>query len=262
MITVLYLVAVATLCLVSAQDVTYKVIHSVNNDADRQHAKKMGVRVQGSDKIYILDNTKTLDRLVHIGTGPSAETYQYVVVNDEDQLVESEPFYRTSVKPSLYEFYGRSNTIQGEVDQMPRVDYSYKKAKKDYTYSEGLDRSRVHPMTEIPTFHIQSNPLDFKSLHEKVLQDIRITANVTRISSSQIEQFNNVKIELSGQTSRLFKKLSYSLLMDKEEGTSIAGYRKFKLRSCATDPSYLREKMYYDILDASDLPTAKASFIR
>lgn len=257
-----YIVAVATFCLVSAHDITYRVIHSPNSGVNRQQANRMGVRFHGSDRIYSLDNTDSLDPLVHVGTGPSGTSYQFVVLNNQDDLVESEPFYRSPLESSLFDFYGRVNTIQEDIDQLPRVSYSYKKAKNDHVYGKGLDRSLTHPKAEIPTLHIQTGLSEYEYLLEKVLQDVRIRTNVTRITSKKIEKYNNVNLELSGQTSRLFKKLSYSLHMDKNEKTSINGYRRFKIRSCATDPSYLREKIFYDILEASDLPAAKSSFVR
>lgn len=45
-------------------------------------------------------------------------------------------------------------------------------------------------------------------------------------------------------------------------GLSLGGYRKFKLRACATDPTFMREKLYYDVLAAAGLPASGASYIR
>ncbi|KAI9498910.1 spore coat protein coth [Zychaea mexicana] len=47
----------------------------------------------------------------------------------------------------------------------------------------------------------------------------------------------------------------------KEEG-GLGGYRKFKLRASVTDPSFIREKMYYDVLGAAGLPASRASYVR
>lgn len=233
----------------------------------------MAVKLEGNDALYPLNNLNSTNSLVYTGTAdiPIFSKYKYVVIDQNSKEVESEPFYRyldqhiNGAYITPYEFYGRQLYQPNNNDLLPQpllpqVNWRYKDAKKDYQYKEGLDRSQVHPVNEIPTWHIQTNPADFGTLREKILEDIGITANVTRITSRNMEQFKNVKIELSGQTSRLFKKLSYSVHIDKEG--SINGYRRFKLRSCATDPSYMREKLFYDILNASKLPAAKASFIR
>ncbi|GAA5815968.1 hypothetical protein MFLAVUS_009487 [Mucor flavus] len=263
--------AIATISIVNAETAytTFKVIHAPNYDIATgtvTNTHKMGVRMQGHSQIYLLDNSKSIDGLLYAATLPVSNVpYQYVVVDKHNQLIETEPFYRPSLIDSgtLNEFYGRQDAVkQISAQQLPRITYSYKDQNKDALYSEGLDRSGVHPMAEVPTFHIKTLANDFKTLREKVLEDIGINANITRITSKSIDVFNNVKIELSGQTSRLFKKLSYSVNIGKDGDNLLNGYRKFKLRSCATDPSYLREKMVYDILDAAQVPTAKSSYIR
>lgn len=258
---------------------TFNVIHTPNfhpnpNQTNNRNDNKMAVRLEGNNRVYLLDNTNSTNNIIYTGTADVSllfTRYKYIVVDHENKEVDSEPFYRHLEQHNNggftpYEFYGRYS-IQRQRDNQDRqqqlfsqVNWRYKGVKKDYKYKENSDRNQVHPINEVPTWHIQTNPADFGILREKVLEDIGISANVTRISSNHLEQFQNVKIELSGQTSRLFKKLSYSVHIDKEG--SINGYRRFKLRSCATDPSYMREKLFYDILDASKLPTAKASFIR
>lgn len=267
----MYIAAIATISIVNAENAytTFKVINAPNYDIATgtvTNTHKMGVRMQGHSQIYLLDNSKSIDGLLYAATLPVSNVpYQYVVVDKHNQLIEAEPFYRPSLIDSgtLNEFYGRLDAVkQISAQHLPRITYSYKDQNKDAQYSEGLDRSGVHPMTEIPTFHIKTLANDFKTLREKVLEDIGINANITRITSKSIDVFNNVKIELSGQTSRLFKKLSYSVNIGKDSENLLNGYRKFKLRSCATDPSYLREKMVYDILDAAQVPTAKSSYIR
>ncbi|CEP18949.1 hypothetical protein [Parasitella parasitica] len=256
---------------------TFNVIYSPNFDSNRTsnyRNNKVGVKLEGDQKIYLLDNANSTDSLLYSGTADILlpfSRYKYVVVDSHNKEKDSEPFYRHLQQHNNgaftpYEFYGRhSAQMQQNANfkqqiTLPQVKWQYKNAQKEHQYNGGLDRSQVHPVNDIPTWHIQANPEDFRTLRENILQDVGINANVTRITSRDIEQFRNVKIELSGQTSRLFRKLSYSVHIDKEG--SINGYRRFKLRSCATDPSYMREKLFYDILNASKLPGAKASYIR
>lgn len=274
---VVFIAAVATIAVANASAMggsEFSVIHSPNFDirTNALNAKlsyKMGVRLEGSEHIYTLNNSNTKDSLLYSGEIPSNnKPYQYVVLDEKNKVIDTEPFYRLSRSnggPPIHEFFKRKNTINRATAQelvMSRVDFRYKDAEDDYKYKGGLGRSNVHPVDEIPTFHIQANPADFRTLHDRVLEDIGINANITRISSNNVDFFDNVKIELSGQTSRLFKKLSYSVHIGKETANSLNGYRRFKLRSCATDPTYMREKLYYDVLSASDVPTAKASYIR
>lgn len=254
------------------QEIIFNVIHAPNL-TQIDPSNKMAIRIEGTHEIYVLDNSKTQDRLVHTATAPltNNQSYQYVILDKDNQIIDAEPFYRTLSSSSTdqqYEFYGHANVAssvnkqQQSASQLPPVHYQ--SSKDDYQYKGGLDRDLVHPNDDIPTFHIILDPGELNRLYVNILQDITVEANVTRICKNKLENFQHVKMELSGQTSRLFKKLSYSINLDKKDSKtgSFNGYRRFKLRSCATDPSYLREKLYYDMLYAANLPTARASFIR
>jgi len=59
----------------------------------------------------------------------------------------------------------------------------------------------------------------------------------------------------------MWPKQSYTINVKK--GGDLDGLTKFKLRSSATDPTYMREKMYYDMLRLSaGLPANGASWAR
>lgn len=216
--------------------------------------------------MHLLDNSNTADPLLYAGKiSTTNSAYQYVTVDRDGQVIESEPFYRLIDNYSTRnEFYGREKTVgESKGDQLlPRAHFRYNEVDNDHVYKTDDSYHSIHPNNEIPTFHIKTSPSDIRLLHDRVLEDIGILANITRISSGNVESAENVKIELSGQTSRLFEKLSYSVHIDKEMNNVFNGYRRFKLRSCATDPSYLREKLYYDLLSASGMPAAKASYVR
>lgn len=249
----------------------FSVVHAPNynietNRITSEFINRVGIRFIDSDQVYIMDNSNTADQLLYVKRLPSTnKSYQYVVVDQIGRVVESEPFYRSLDHSSpLNEFFGRKKTVsEVKTDQLlPRTHFRYKEVDDDHKYKTDDSYNSIHPNNEIPTFHIKTSSSDIRTLHDRVLEDIGILANITRISSRNVEHAENVKIELSGQTSRLFEKLSYSVHIDKEVGSVFNGYRRFKLRSCATDPSYLREKLYYDVLSASSMPAAKASYVR
>lgn len=114
----------------------------------------------------------------------------------------------------------------------------------------------------MPTFHVSRKEMD------TCLFNVLLMCVCMCTRSKRLDTFKNTRVSLSGQTSRLFKKLSYGIVLPKAaknksaKNKALNGFRRFKLRSCATDPSYMREKLYYDILDASQVPTARASYIR
>ncbi|ORZ03002.1 coth protein-domain-containing protein [Syncephalastrum racemosum] len=209
-----------------------KVIHAV------EHGVRLGVQVQNDTNVYMLSQSD-LDSLLHVGTAPAAaKSYRFVTVHDNGTILDKEAFDRPPSSASLHEFYGRSRADQKAVDALPAFGRRL---------VERLDDSIVHPQDEIPTMHIKAIPEDLRELYDNYLEDFAISANMSHIS---------------GQTSRLFGKLSFNIHINKTSGLSLGGYRKFKLRSCATDPTFMREKLYYDVLAAAGLPASGASYIR
>ncbi|EIE76200.1 hypothetical protein RO3G_00904 [Rhizopus delemar RA 99-880] len=228
--------------------VRFSVVHAPNYRVNKNlDFYKMAVHID-NDYLYHLDNKQSLDPLIHTALVPhsSFKRYQYVILDERNHEIERETFYRET--PSPFDFYGRTDKAMRHVQSLPKM--RFKGPARNYSHRR-LDQ--VHPMHEIPTLHIRTAPDDLKKLHANLLEDIQIIANISRIT---------------GQTSRLFKKLSYGIVLPKAaknksaKNKALNGFRRFKLRSCATDPSYMREKLYYDILDASQVPTARASYIR
>ncbi|KAI7901052.1 coth protein-domain-containing protein [Cokeromyces recurvatus] len=256
----------------------FNVIHHHAFDFKNDTLKNdniLAVYFEGDGRnMFYLDNHQMIDPLVYTGYVPLSkglQRYKYLIVDkDKQHIIDEEPFFRgpinnnnnTHKTVSPYEFYGRLVTKQ----QLPLsfTRFSSHSLSSGAHVKELKSREFVHPSDEIPTFHIRTKyPEDMAQLHNHILEEVRIFANLTRITSNTIETYDKVELELSGQTSRLFKKLSYSIYINSDnDTTSLNGYRRFKLRSCVTDPSFLREKLYYDLLDATHVPTAKASFVR
>lgn len=72
--------------------------------------------------------------------------------------------------------------------------------------------------------------------------------------------FSGVEFEISGHSSRQAPKLAYNLKLPKK--TYLYGYRRLKLRSLGTDPSYIREDLGYKMLHAAGVPTTDTSYVR
>ncbi|KAI8981982.1 Pam16-domain-containing protein [Mycotypha africana] len=300
----------------------------------------MGVRLideNNNEAIFPL-RPSSVDPLIHTlqtnGSLPPSSYYQYLIL-DEPQMaiIEAEPFLRSLRDHLPYEHYGRpisrmlstspaaaaaaENTaasfffssalprvpweqLPALVDDGPQAD-AKKGAHGENVTTNAPPRTLVHPVDEIPTLHLRAPVEKIQLLHDQVLEDnVSIFAHLTRITVDEVQSFDHIKLELSGQTSRLFKKLSYSIHLlenkpvqsssssfhhdnqndptggggeeshphphrqstEEASESGLHGYTRFKLRSCATDPSYMREKLYYDMLEAADLPTAKGSYIR
>lgn len=227
------------------EDVSFKVIHAAGSDTG------MAVQIQNDDNIYKLERSE-LDPLLHTGTAPSSKPYRYVVVHSNGTVLDQESQFRQPASTTLHEFYGRTRTIFDQANDQPLPLFG--------DPIDRLDSLTAHPAYEIPTIHIRAPVDDLRELYENYLEDFAIKANMSHITATDFRQFEDVKFELSGQTSRLFEKFSFNFHLDKEK--DLGGYRKFKLRACATDPSFMREKLYYDVLEAAGLPASRASYVR
>ncbi|KAG0168316.1 hypothetical protein DFQ28_004996 [Apophysomyces sp. BC1034] len=191
--------------------------------------------------------------LLHQGAAPSALPYRYVQYNPENnEIIHSETEDRPPLTEptTLNEFYGRSWTRK-QVKMFEHLPYQDHFNRTD---------SNLHPSDEIPTIHVISEEDNIYNLHGYYLQDIDIRVNMTYIRADRIKLFTNVRFKIGGRSSRLFTKLGYNLCFPKDQ--DLEGYRKLKLRAAASDPSYMREKLAYDMLYAAGMPATQASYVR
>ncbi|KAL0076719.1 secreted coth spore-coat protein domain-containing protein [Phycomyces blakesleeanus] len=212
----------------------YKVIEPLSTDANI----RMAVQIEGDRQVYSIPPS-TIDSILHVGSAPTQKKYRYLKIHNNGTVVDRESFQRAPNAVSNNDFYGRQQTFSSQQSMIPSV---FPDGKTYYR----LDTSIAHPINEIPTIHVQAPHGDLESLHDNYLDPIAINVNMSHIR----------------QTSRLFDKFSYNFHFSKHDDSSLGGYRRFKLRSCTTDPSFIREKLYYDILDSSSLPASKASYVR
>lgn len=80
------------------------------------------------------------------------------------------------------------------------------------------------------------------------------------LSPNDVKSFSNVSVAISGHSTRSYAKLSYNVKIPK--GDDLYDYRRLKIRSMATDASYMREELAYDIAESVGLPTSRYSYVR
>ncbi|KAI9498757.1 coth protein-domain-containing protein, partial [Zychaea mexicana] len=195
------------------------------------------------------------DNLTYIGRGPVAtKGYYYAhVVGDNNEVVIQEPFVRApSQSDTDYEFFNRSRA-HWDIPSVPSL------------YEPLFDRmqSDLHIDGDIGTVHFTGNYSELYNLHGDALnEDASVTVNMSFIRGQELYTFDNVELELSGRSSRWNPKLSYSVKIPKDDGSSLYGYRRLKLRSLFTDPSYLREALVYKVIRATGLASTDFSYVR
>ncbi|KAI8881341.1 hypothetical protein K501DRAFT_189208 [Backusella circina FSU 941] len=185
------------------------------------------------------------------GEAPEADSgYSYAIYNDKEPSV-LESFSRKPVtEKTVNEFFNRSKN-QHELASLPQI----------YQPLPIMNRikSDLHSEGQIPTIHLWGDQDEIDRLHDNQLEDIKIKLNMNYIGLNDIQNFENVRVDISGRSSSFAPKLSYKLKLDKSH---LYGYKKFKLRAFAVDSSYIRENICFSSTKAAGLATVEFSYVR
>ncbi|KAI8146996.1 coth protein-domain-containing protein [Fennellomyces sp. T-0311] len=227
----------------------YTPFHSRCSGAVPKHDGNIAVVID--DNIYLLSQSP-LDNITYSGSAPVAKQgYFYAEVLADDDIERREAFTRPPTQDDTpYEFFNRSRNYQ-DIAPVPQL------------YEPLFNRmhTRLHIDGEIGTVHIVGNQTALDKMHQNALnEDLYAITNMSFIRGNELVNFNDVEVELSGRSSRWNPKLSYTLKLPKDD--SLYGYRRLKLRSLFSDPSYIREAVIYRILRAAGLATTDFSYVR
>ncbi|KAI8876365.1 hypothetical protein K501DRAFT_308427, partial [Backusella circina FSU 941] len=238
----------------------YHVLHNPNYNF---HAKtdpfetgnRIGMKFKNQHAIYMLSNENSIDDILYGGMALANIPYRYLVFAPNGTILNQELFFRDATNTTAFDVFNRQETrLTPNQLEYVKVGYSYPGASDEVEYTSYLSRTTVHPFSEVYTINIKANEDDLDTMHEDVLANITIPVEFSRMT------YTDAKLSVDGTTQRLWKKLSYKL--DLPEDQSINGFRKFKLRSLSSDPSYMRERIYYDMLNVAGVPGAKGSYVR
>ncbi|KAI8984158.1 coth protein-domain-containing protein [Mycotypha africana] len=206
------------------------------------------------DKLYPLKITSEKSTLLHSGKAPIANHgYKYAILDDSDNIVQMENFTRQPLNEDTQnEYYNRTWTsvflpeLPTVLDPLPIINR--------------ID-SDLHIDGEIPTVHITGNQTALDYIHSHANDDIDVPGlHMTYISPNKVKVFKNITLSISGHSSRNEEKLSYKIKLLKED--DLSDYRRFKFRSLATDPSYMREHVAYSVGRSAGLPITGFSYLR
>ncbi|KAI8636405.1 coth protein-domain-containing protein [Parasitella parasitica] len=238
----------ASLVLAQNNNITYNVIAS-------PASPDMSVAVIVDNGTYHL-TASTSGNLLYSGRAPAAQTaYHYVILDSANQVSASDAFFRPPIQneTTTNEFFNRSLATH-QIEYLPQV----------YEPVPALNRikSNLHILNQIPTIQIWGNQTAIDILHKNQFQDLEFELNVTYYGLNDVQEFQNVKVSLSGRSSRWIPKLSYGLKMKTNGNQSLFGYKKLKLRALGMDPSYVRECVSYSTLKSVGIPASGFSYVR
>jgi len=180
--------------------------------------------------------------------------YNYGLIYD-DGNAEQESFKRKREKgkKSLNEFFNRQlTTVQHPL--LPKAYESFKYYKP----------SKLFDDNHIDTIIIKCDPTVLQNMYQDpVNREIETTAEVIYASPYTVKTFKQAKFSISGQSTRTVPKLSYKISnLNTEDNKELFRRTSIKLRAEHMDPSFLRDKIYGDVLNSLGVPAAQNKFAR
>jgi len=236
-IKILLLSTAALLC--NAESVTFKVIAVTGTPS---------VKIDGVEHQMTLDEYPVYKAKVDVSGFPVK--YNYVIDGEAETI---NPRERNQDDESLNEFFNRSIT-----------KLEHPKLPKAYESFEGFKTSRLYDDTFVDTVIVKN--VDESTLLENHLdEDFEGVPNcqVIHVNPYKVRTFNNATISVSGQSTRSVPKLSFKIKNLKDDKKKDLYNRSaIKLRAEHMDPSFLRDKIYGDVMNSLGVPTAQNKFAR
>ncbi|KAF9272476.1 hypothetical protein BGZ88_004747 [Linnemannia elongata] len=190
-----------------------------------------------------------------VGANPSSG-YRYVKLDDAGAIIDKEKFLRrittVKAKSTPNEFYQRQNTFT----TFPAVPQIY----PDVLPS----KSKAFDDTQIATIHLTADPVILADMLANPLDEERkaIKAGFRFINADTVYSAAEVKLKVSGHGSRKFKKLSLKVKFNEDKGETFFNRPVIKLRSESSEPTFIREKLYFDSLNAIGVVTTQGAWVR
>ncbi|ORX42202.1 hypothetical protein BCR36DRAFT_407122 [Piromyces finnis] len=179
----------------------------------------------------------------------------YSDTNEADKGVVQEEFDRVkeSGEETLNEFFNRKITVK-----------THPNLPKAYDKYPNFSPSKLFDDTSISTVIINGDPKAIKALHKDPTSDEKIH-NIEFIYATpySVRSFKNATLSIAGQTTKYASKLSYKISnLKNDKNKELYKRTSIKLRAEHMDPTYLRDKIYSDILNSLGVPCAQNKFTR
>jgi spore coat protein CotH len=243
--TISILLLTAQSLLSNAESVTFKVL-AVNGTPI--------LNIGGQQYQMELDPDRAPLYKVKVDVDSFPVKYNYILDSGNGNA-EAEQFerVRNEGEKALNEFFNRSITVK-EHPLLPKAFESF----------EYYVPSKLYDDTHVSTILIECDPNILQQMYNDTEnKEIKAEAKVTYASPYGVRKFNQAILSLSGQSTRGVPKLSYTLKNLKDDNNKELFDRStVKLRAEHMDPSYLRDKLYGDVLNSLGVPAAQNKLTR
>jgi len=236
-------IIVAKTLLANAEKVNFKVL-AVNGTPY--------VSVEGNKYEMTLKEYPLYKAEIEVDSFPVQ--YNYGIVYD-DGNAEEEGFSRTrnQQEKALNEFFNRQVTI---------VDHP--KLPKAFNPFEYFAPSKLYDDTHVDTIIVKCDPNALQAMYQNPKdKTLEVPAEVVYASPYTVKTFSQAVFSIAGQSTRLVPKLSYKIKnLKTEDNKELYNRTSIKLRAEHMDPSFIRDKIYGDILNSLGVPAAQNKHAR
>ncbi|KAI7828065.1 hypothetical protein BC939DRAFT_78629 [Gamsiella multidivaricata] len=241
-----FFVGLAALASVAFADITFNCIGYPSKTGGA-----FGVSISGAiTKLATNETTFPVWSGVVPGT-TSAVQYSYVELDATGAAVKTEAFARklnqTTDTSTDNEFFDRPITYH----EIVRLPYTYLA-----TYPS---KSKAFKEDQIATIHLTAPAATIQAMNAAPETEADVKVTFRFINAKTIYTQNNITLKTSGKSSKEFAKQSYKFKFDTDYNQTFFSRPNLKLRSMSTEPTYLREKLYIDMLNSVGVPTQQVN---
>jgi hypothetical protein len=169
----------------------------------------------------------------------------------EETLSEQFTRERKQDDEPLNEFFNRTITVKKH-PELPRAFEAFPYFKQSKLYDD----------TFIATIVVKCDEEKLQGLYEDTKTKDKIPAEVIYASPYTVKTFKEAQLALSGQSTRHVPKLSYKIKSLKNGKKELYNRTSLKLRAEHMDFSYIRDKLYGDIMNSLGVPAAQNTYTR
>ncbi|KAG2221784.1 hypothetical protein INT45_003424 [Circinella minor] len=207
--------------------------------------------------------------------------------NDNSMTIEiiDNPFFKQQVESIKKEktFATGVTTTRDEISKKSLIDDIYDQINQSvwdsspvlqfYKHLSTISNLKMNPSrrrgkenkAEMPTIHIIADPTEIALLNENKLKKKKVDAKMLYISSSVIQEFNQVDFKIAERTTRTLQKLTYAIKIRNNEPSStcsLHGFHRIKLCSFGYDLSRSSHKLKYRMVASLKMPTSSFNYVK
>ncbi|KAG0296301.1 hypothetical protein BGZ98_001026 [Dissophora globulifera] len=174
----------------------------------------------------------------------SAVSYNYVKLTNLGQAIVGEDFTRS---------FQDSNMIQTPYEVFDREVAKTRLPQVPFVYDlRRMSKTDIFDDTVVATFRLEGDSEQFMAMLSTSESTLPMKVDVRFINDKLIHNVNNVTFGIADVSHAEFKKQAFQLKFDMGGNQSFFSRPHIKLLSCSSDPTFVREKLFIDMLIAVD----------